>query len=495
MAPSKATTRETARVSVTMRTMVVAGAMCCALSASTGPANAQEPSTRTQEPSTRIDPLQRLNGSIESLVQRVSRSVVQVVVTSYGPVDQNDRTATDLVIGRRRSTGSGVVVDPDGYIITNAHVVNNARRVEVILPGSTERVGSPGQGRAHTVDASVVGVAREIDLALLKVSDSSLPALSLADYDAVHQGELVFAFGSPEGLRNSVTMGIVSSTARQPDPDNPMVYVQTDAPINHGNSGGPLVNVKGELVGINTFILSESGGSQGLGFAIPSALVQIAYPKLRRYGHLHRGEMGMLLQTVTPTLADGLQLSQDWGAMISDVTPGGPAEAAGLKVKDIILRIDRAPVDGLPTLAFELFTRSAGDVVSLRVLRGTDTVDVNVTVAERAHDVDRLGDFVEPGKSLVSQLGILGVDLDERNAHLVGLRVPSGVVVVGHTKEGDDLPDTGLMTGDTIHCINDAVVTSVAGLRTALDGLKARSPVVLQIERNGQFMFLPFELE
>jgi S1-C subfamily serine protease len=164
-------------------------------------------------------------------------------------------------------------------------------------------------------------------------------------------------------------------------------------------------------------------------------------------------------------------------------------------VKDIILRIDKAPVDGLPTLAFELFTRSAGDVVSLRVLRGTDTVDVNVTVAERAHDVDRLGDLVEPGKSLVSQLGILGVDLDEANAHLVGLRVPSGVVVVGHTKEGDDLPDTGLQTGDTIHCINDAPVTSVASLRTALDGLKARSPVVLQIERNGQFMFLPFELE
>jgi serine protease Do len=492
MARSIATTRETARVGATMRTTVLVGAMCCALlSVSTEPMNAQESSTR-------IDPLQRLNGSIESLVQRVSHSIVQVVVTSYGPVDQNDRTATDLVIGRRRSTGSGVVVDPDGYIITNAHVVNNARHVEVILPGSTDGAGprSPSKGRARTVDAAVVGIAREIDLALLKVTDSSLPAISLADYDAVHQGELVFAFGSPEGLRNSVTMGIVSATARQPDPDNPMVYVQTDAPINHGNSGGPLVNVKGELVGINTFILSESGGSQGLGFAIPSALVRIAYPKLRRYGHLHRGEMGMLLQTVTPTLADGLRLSQDWGAMISDITPGGPAEAAGLKVKDIILQIDRAPVDGLPTLALELFTRSAGDVVSLRGLRDTETVDVNVTVAERAHDVDRLGDFVEPGKSLVSQLGILGVDLDGENAHLgLSLRVPSGVVVVGHTKEGDDLPDTGLMTGDTIHRVNDAPVTSVANLRTALDGMKPRSPVVLQIERNGQFMFLPFELE
>ena len=236
----------------------------------------------------------------------------------------------------------------------------------MILPGLTEQAGprSSSSGRVRTVDAAIVGIAREIDLALLKVSDSSLPAISLASDDTVHQGELVFAFGSPEGLRNSVTMGVVSAIARQPDPDNAMVYVQTDAPINHGNSGGPLVNVKGELVGINTFILSESGGNQGLGFAIPSALVQIAYPKLRRYGQLHRGEMGMLFQQVTPALADGLRLPQDWGAMISDVMPGSAAEAAGLKVKDIVLQIDRTPVDGLPALGFELFTRSAGDVVS-----------------------------------------------------------------------------------------------------------------------------------
>jgi serine protease Do len=328
------------------------------------------------------------------------------------------------------------------------------------------------------------------------VSDSSLPALSLANDDTVHQGELVFAFGSPDGLRNSVTMGIVSAIARQPDPDNPMVYVQTDAPINHGSSGGPLVNIKGELVGINTFILSESGGSQGLGFAIPSALVQIAYPRLRRYGNLHRGEMGMLLQGVTPMLADGLQLAQDWGAMISDVMPGSPAEAAGLKVKDIVLQIDQAPVDDLPALGFELFRRSPGDIVSLRVLRGADTVDVKVTVAGSGQDAERLGNFIEPGKSLVPQLGILGVDIDAANAQVgQSLRIPSGVVVVGHTKQEDDLPDTGLMTGDTIHCVNDAPVTSVANLRTALDGMKPRSPVVLQIERNGRFRFLAFELE
>jgi S1-C subfamily serine protease len=176
--------------------------------------------------------------------------------------------------------------------------------------------------------------------------------------------------------------------------------------------------------------------------------------------------------------------------------PGSAAEAAGLKVKDIVLQIDRTPVDGLPALGFELFTRSAGDVVSLRVLRGTETVEVKVMLAERAQDVDRLGNVIEPGKSSVPQLGILGVDIDATNAQLgQSLRVPSGVVVVGHTKEEDDLPDTGLMTGDIIHDVNDATVTSVANLRAALDGMKPRSPVVLQIERNGRFRFLGFELE
>jgi len=279
------------------------------------------------------DALQQLNGSLTALAARVSPSVVQVLVTSYGPVDESTRRDTNLVIGRQRSIGSGVVVDAGGYIMTNAHVVENARRVEVVLPGQPDSGGvrSMVKGRGRTVDASIVGVAREIDLALLKVDDVSLPALPIADYDRVRHGELVFAFGSPEGLPNSVTMGVVSAVARQQDADNPLVYVQTDASVAHGNSGGPLVNVRGELVGINTFTMSEAADGRGPGFAIPGPLVQLAYPKLRRFGHLHRGEIGILLQAVTPTLAAGLSLSQDWGAMISDVIPGSPAAAAGFQ--------------------------------------------------------------------------------------------------------------------------------------------------------------------
>ncbi|HEX3646388.1 MAG TPA: trypsin-like peptidase domain-containing protein [Vicinamibacterales bacterium] len=454
---------------------------------------------RAQESSGRLDALQQLNGSVATLVKRVSQSVVQVIVTSYGPVDQSNGTNTDLVIGHQRSMGSGVVIASGGYIVTNAHVVSNARHVEVVLPGAASDAGgvkSLVKGRGRTVEATIVGVAREVDLALLKVDAPDLPALPVADYDTLRQGELVFAFGSPEGLRNSVTMGIVSAVARQPDQDNPLVYVQTDAPINHGSSGGPLVNVNGELVGINTFILSDSGGSQGLGFAIPGPLVQMAYPKLRRYGHLHRGEIGIQLQTITPTLAGGLGLAQDWGPMIADVAPESPAEKAGLKPQDIVVSVDGEPLDGVPRLAFHLFTRSAGDRITLGVLRGSDELSFTFTVGERAHDFDRLTDLVDPEKSLIAKLGILGVDITEATAGLAAsVRLPSGVVVVGHTTNETQFTNAGLLTADTIHAINNHSVRSVDELRAAVDGLKPRSPVVLEIERAGQFIFLAFELD
>ena len=456
-------------------------------------------SAQGRETPTRADALVQMNDAIEGVVKRVSQSTVQVLVTSYGPVDETDRNNTDLIIGHQRSMGSGVVIGQDGFIMTNAHVLSNAKRVEVILPGAPADHASAGtltRSRGRTVDARIVGVAREIDLALLEVEAGDLPALPIADSDTLRQGELVFAFGSPEGLRNSVTMGIVSAVARQQDPDSPLVYIQTDAPINRGNSGGPLVNVKGELVGINTFIMSSSGGSQGLGFAIPSALVQMAYPKLRKFGHLHRGEIGLLLQTITPTIARGLGLSQESGALISDVLPGTPAATAGLKVQDIIVSVDGQPVDGVPYLGFQFFTRSAGDRLKIGVIRGSDALTFELEVTERAHDFDRLSDLVDPQKSLVARLGILGVDLNEKSAQFASsLRWPLGVMVVGHTKEVAELADTGLMTGDAIHGINGIPVLSVDDLRAALEHLEPRSAVVLQVERNGQMTFLGFEVD
>jgi serine protease Do len=438
--------------------------------------------------------LRNLSASLESLTRRVSGSVVQVLVMGYGPVDQRSRDGeTGLVIGRQRSIGSGAIVDADGYIVTNAHVVEGARRVQVVLPRELPETGplqSLGDNASLTVDAKIAGVSSELDLALLKIEVKGLHAIRFADYDALRQGELVFAFGSPEGLRNSITMGVVSSVARQPDPDSPVVYIQTDAPINPGNSGGPLVNVGGELVGLNTMILTDSGGSQGLGFAIPSAVVASACAQLKKYGHLHRGLVGFSPQTITPALAAGLGLSRNSGVIVSDVTPGGAAEAAGLKIMDVIAAVNGRPVDTVPLLSLELSRYAGGDVVALDVIRGRQPVKVTLTVEERPHALDALAGMANPESSAVGKLGILGIDVGAEMASLIGdLRIPSGVLVAARTQpgSGNDVP---LVPGDLVHAVNGVSVRSVDALRVLVDDAKADSPLILQIERNGQLLFV-----
>jgi serine protease Do len=418
------------------------------------------------------------------------------MVTGFGPVEGSHGN-TNLVLERQQSIGSGVIVDPNGYIVTNAHVVRGAHRVLVNIPAGA-RDESPDRSlvsdRGRTLEARIVGSDSDIDLALLKVEAKGLPALPLGDYNKLRQGEVVFAFGSPEGLQNSVSMGVVSAAARQPKEDSSNVFIQTDAPINPGSSGGPLVNVDGELVGINTYILTEGGGNEGLGFAIPSATIAFAYPQLRRYGHVHRGETGIAVQAITPTLAAGLKLPTESGVVISDVSQGSPADAAGLKVQDIITTIDGRPVENLPSLSTRLFMRRGGERIKLAVLRGSDRLSFQVLVVEPSHDFDHVADLADPDKSLVSKLGIVGIEIDRQiAATLSGLRVPSGVIVAA--KAADSNVDTSLTAGDVIHSLNGVPVETIGGLRSALDHLAPDAPVVLQIERDGKFMFISFQLD
>jgi serine protease Do len=445
---------------------------------------------QTPAPSTNL--LREMDTAIQTLTTRVSSSVVQVLVTGYRAVEDGGRSDTGLVIGRQRSLGSGAIIDADGYIVTNAHVVAGAQQVRVVLHGGTAGGGpleSLTADDGMTVPATIVGVAKDIDLALLKVDRKGLRALPLADYGGTKQGELVFAFGSPDGLRDSVTMGVVSSAARQIDPDGSSVYIQTDAPINPGNSGGPLVNVRGELVGLNTFILSDSGGSQGLGFAIPSVVIASAYPQLKKYGHVHRGMIGVNLQAITPALAEGLKLPRSSGVLVSDVGPALPADVAGVQVGDVIVSMDGKPIDAVPVLTLALSTKAGGDVVTLELLRGSRRLSVKVPVAEPPGKIDRLGDLSDFTKSGVSKLGILGVDLDDSTGSLVpGLRMPSGVLVTARRAEFD--VDNPLMTGDVIHVCNTITVRSLDGLRVLLDGVAPGSQIVLQIEREGHLMFV-----
>ena len=305
---------------------------------------------------------------------------------------------------------------------------------------------------------------------------------------------MVFAFGSPEGLRNSVTMGVVSAVARQPDPDSPLVYVQTDTPINPGNSGGPLVDADGGLVGINTFILSSSGGNQGLGFAIPAGVVAYAYPQLVKYGHIHEPEIGAILQTITPELAAGLHLARDYGVIVSDVAPGGPADQAGLRIQDIIISVDGNPTVSLPMFGQSLYLHQGGEHAKLQVLRGSDRLQLDVSLAERPHKVDSLVDSVDPLKNLVSQLAILGVDITPDLAHsLPDLRIPSGVIVAAKTL-GAGTAEVPLQTGDVIHAVNGTTITNLADLRGDLAKLSSGDAVALLIERYGQLIYVSFVL-
>lgn len=239
--------------------------------------------------------LTQLSASFEAVADRVRPAVVEVLASGYAMPQEESVEGARLIL-KQRSVGSGVVLDADGYIVTNAHVVAAAARLQVELP--TSLPGAPIQtsilkARGKVLSAVIVGIDQETDLAVLKVEAQGLPFLELADSERVRQGQLVLAFGSPLGLEGSVTMGLVSAVARQLKPEDRMIYIQTDAPINPGSSGGPLVDASGRVIGINTLIFSQSGGSEGVGFAAPSNIVRTVYEQIRATGYVHRGEIGV----------------------------------------------------------------------------------------------------------------------------------------------------------------------------------------------------------
>jgi serine protease Do len=458
----------------------------CALLATAVSISAQSPA-----PSKSVN---SFDAAADTLVKRVSPSVVQIMVTAYAPVEGEGRGQGNagLVVGRQEVSGSGFVIDADGYIITNAHVVSGAEKVQVVLPPITPdgSLATALSARTDIVPARIVGVAKEKGLALLKIEGSKLPALPLASYQDLRQGHMVFAFGSPEGLRNSITHGVVSAVARQLDPDSPLIYIQTDAPINPGNSGGPLVNMNGEVVGVNTFILSQSGGNEGLGFAIPSATVRTVFRQLKEFGRLRRQEIGIGIQTITPTMAAGLGLTRNYGVIISDVLPGGPAEAAGLMAGDVLVSVDGKPADNLPTVNYYFLLMDAPDKIQVTVLRGTTQSTYDVKPVEIGQDMDQLAPLADPEKNLVPELGIVGVEIDRKIAPMVpGLTEPHGILVIART--GSATTEVPLLPLDVIRSFNNEPMNTLDGLRTAIKATPRGGPIVLQVLRDEKLLYVP----
>jgi serine protease Do len=375
-------------------------------------------------------------------------------------------------------------------------VVKGSRRIQVQVANSLERPEGHSviKPMATKVDAKIVGIDRDSDLAVLKTDRTGLPFLHFGDSEELRQGQLVLAFGNPLGLANSVTMGVVSSSARQIKPEDPMIYIQTDAPINPGNSGGPLLDADGRVVGINTFILTQSGGSEGIGFAIPSNIVRSVVDQIRKDGHVHRGQIGVYAQTITTPLAAGLGLSHDWGVVLADVEPEGPADAAGLKVGDVVISLNGRTMENARQFQVNLYRRPVGEKVTIKVLRGDQELSFDVEVIEREDDPLRFADMVKPEENVITRLGILGIDINQKTSQMLpDLRKKYGVVVAA--RAAGSAYSTALDPGDVIYAVNGGVVTSVAALRDALNKLKPTDPTVLQIERDGRLMYLDLEIE
>jgi serine protease Do len=445
----------------------------------------------------RVAALADLSHSLQELSGRVSTSIVQIFVTGYGAPDEEDQTATAEPI-LERSSGSGVIVDPDGYIVTNAHVVENATRIEVELSLAASGV-TPGTSivrrRGRTVGGQIVAIDHETDIAVIRVDAKNLPVLPFGDSDGLRPGQLVLAFGSPLGLDTSVTMGVVSAVARQLTPDDPMIYIQTDAPINPGNSGGALVDTEGRLVGVNTLIYSQSGGNEGIGFAAPSNIVRNVFTQIKQMGRVRRGEIGVHSQTVTPLLGEALSLAPEAGVIVGDVAQGGPAARAGLQAGDVVLSLDGKRMENGRQFRINIYTRSVGDTITLDVMRADRRLTIRVPVVERPDDPGRLSELVGQ-QAAVRSLGVLALDLSPRIAQLLpALRRDKGVVVATISSAAPYSQQGRLQPGDVIYSLNGKVVETIADLNAAAATLKPGTPAVLQLERQSTLMYLAFRVE
>jgi len=442
--------------------------------------------------------LRQYDGALDTVVEKVLPAVVRIEVSGFGRSEDSKYGRDADVISRQHVLGSGIVVDPDGYIMTNAHVVMGAQRIRVtIAPTLVEIVtgGSTLVRQQRVYDAKLIGMDRLVDLALVKIEEKDLPFIPLPDQYSVRLGQIVLAIGSPEGLDHTVTRGIVSAVGRQVDPDKPSVHVQTDAPINPGSSGGALIDRDGNLIGLNTFKITEGNASEGLGFAIPEPVVRVSYHEFREHGHLRRPTIKAHVQAITPDLTAGLKLPRDTGVVISDVAVGGPAAKAGIQPADVIARVNQQEIDSLPRFSAALLMSERDSPIEVEVLRGTDVKKISIIAVEDTKRTDIMADLVEPQNSLIVPLGVFVLELTEKIAEsLPGLRSVKGLVVAAKVDYTPKI-DADLEVGDIIRSINRIPVCRPDDLRTEVARYQPGDAVVLEIEHKRVFQFIAFEME
>jgi serine protease Do len=381
---------------------------------------------------------------------------------------------------RQRALGSGVVTSADGYILTNNHVVDGADHVTVDFT----------DGRS--LDAKIVGTDKASDLALLKVNASNLQALALGNSDAVQVGDVVLAVGNPLGIGQTVTMGIISAKGRSTAVGDGSYedFLQTDAPINHGNSGGALVNTKGELVGINSQILSDGGeGNIGIGFAIPANMARHVMADLRKDGRVHRSQLGVTVQGVTSDMAASLGLKQVGGAIVSSVAPNSAADRAGIKQGDVIESFNGQPVHDTNSLRNHVAETAPGSTVELAIVRNGSEQKMSVKLDEATADRtarDRSNGSADDDHAA---LGISVAPLTPEVASRLGVNDDAKGLVIENVNPDGRAAEAGLQPGDVIQKVNRRAVTTVDELRSAVKEA-GNKPVLLLVHRDGKDLFV-----
>ena len=382
---------------------------------------------------------------------------------------------------KERGQGSGVIVESNGLIITNNHVVNKADEIRVFLSDKREFKGK------------LIGTDAKTDIAIVKIEATGLPTIPWADSDQLEVGEYVLAVGSPFGLTQTVTMGIVSAVGRASmgiaEYED---FIQTDAAINPGNSGGALVNVRGELVGINTAIFSQSGGSMGIGFAVPSNLSRAVMDQLVRTGKVVRGWLGVAIQDLNPELATQFGIADTKGVLVSDVMEDSPAKKAGVERADVIVEYDGKPMDSPTHLRNAVAQTPIGKKVAVKLLRDKKPKTIDVTIVEQPKSLGQPGE--DESRESAAPTGILSdLDVRELNDELAsryGLKASErGVVVVG-VKSGSTAEEMGVREGDIILEVNRKTVSSLKSYEQAASGFTKDQAVLLLLKRKGQTIYL-----
>jgi serine protease Do len=374
---------------------------------------------------------------------------------------------------KSQSLGSGFIVSADGYILTNAHVVNDADEVIVKLSDKRE------------FKAKIIGVDRRTDVSLLKIEASGLPRVTLGDSSKLRVGEWVVAIGSPFGLENTVTAGIVSAMGRALPQENYVPFIQTDVAINPGNSGGPLFNLRGEVVGINSQIYSRSGGYMGLSFAIPIDVAMEVQNQLRSSGRVTRGWLGLTIQEISKDLADSFGMKSTNGALVSDIEKGGPAEKAGLEVGDVILKFDGKPIIASSDLPRVVGATKPGSAVSVEVLRRGKPRSLALEVGEMPQDKEEVATPRPPAKAEANRLGLTLRELTPQQ--MKKLNGKNGLLVLA--AEGAAV-QAGIRRGDLVLAVNSNEVQSVAQFNKLVATVPEGKSVALLVLRGEDTLYV-----